>query len=78
MQKVLTVREAVRRAKADGLPVTEYSLRRWIRSGAIPVRNVGSKALLFYPNLIRFITCADGGDVVPQQEQTSGIRRIEV
>ena len=45
MPNVVTVREAVQRAKADGLPVTEYTLRRWIKTGAIPVRNVGSKAL---------------------------------
>ena len=41
MADVLTVREAVRRAGNEGLPVTEYSLRRWIKTGAVPVRSVG-------------------------------------
>lgn len=77
MPNVVTVREAVQRAKADGLPVTEYTLRRWIKTGAIPVRNVGSKALLFYPNLVRYLQCDDGADNAPTVNQAvSGIRRV--
>ena len=77
MPNVVTVREAVQRAKADGLPVTEYTLRRWIKTGAIPVRNVGSKALLFYPNLVRYLQCEDGGDNKPATvTEFHGIRRI--
>ena len=79
MPNVVTVREAVRRAKADGLPVTEYTLRRWIKTGAIPVRSVGAKALLFYPNLVRFLRCEDGSDnASSSQESTSGIRRVSL
>lgn len=78
MPNVVTVREAVRRAKADGLPVSEYTIRRWIKAGAIPVRNVGSKALLFYPNLVRFIQCEDGSDNAPATVGTAhGIRRVD-
>jgi hypothetical protein len=76
MPNVVTVREAVQRAKADGLPVTEYTLRRWIKTGAIPVRSVGNKALLFYPHLERYLKCEDGGDNIPAAEEHSGIRRI--
>ena len=78
MPNVVTVRGAVQRAKADGLPVTEYTLRRWIKTGAIPVRNVGSKALLFYPNLVRFLQCEDGADNVPTAVGAAhGIRRVD-
>ena len=77
MPNVVTVREAVQRSKADGLPVTEYTLRRWIKLGAIPVRNIGSKSLLFYPNLVRFLRCEDGGDNIPATTETHGIRRVE-
>ena len=38
MPDVVTVREAVQRAKADGFPISEYTLRQWIRAGEIPVR----------------------------------------
>lgn len=78
MPNVVTVREAVQRAKADGLPVTEYTLRRWIKTGAIPVRSVGSKALLFYPNLIRFLRCEDGADNVPAIGSVPGIRPVDL
>lgn len=57
MPNVVTVREAVQRAKADGLPVSEYTLRTWVRSGAIPARKVGQKALIFYPNLVAYLRC---------------------
>lgn len=77
MPDVLTIREAVQRAKTDGLPVSEYTLRHWIRTGAIPTRKVGQKALLFYPNLVRFLQCEDGCDNQPSAIVTgSGIRRL--
>ena len=78
MTNVMTIREAVQRAKADGLPVTEFSLRRWIKTGAIPVRSVGSKALLFYPNLVRFLQCDDGADNMPTIGSVSGIRPVDL
>jgi len=27
---------------------------------------IGRKALIFYPNLREFLTCAEGGDITPQ------------
>ena len=62
MPNVVTIREAVQRAKADGLPISEYTLRQWVRTGAIPTRKAGQKALLFYPNLVRYLQCEDGSD----------------
>lgn len=73
---VLTIREAVKRAKTEGLPVSEYSLRRWIKTGVVPVRMAGAKQLLYYPQLVRFITCEDGGDVQPVQAET-GVRPLQ-
>lgn len=63
MADVVTIRGAVARAKADGLPVSEHAIRGWIKTGRIPVRYAGSKALLFYPNLVRYLQCEDGGDI---------------
>ena len=67
MGNVVTIRGAVARAKEDGLPVSEYTLRGWIKAGLIPVRFAGSKTLIFYPNLVRYFQCEDGGDIVPAQ-----------
>lgn len=65
MADVMTIRGAVARAKAEGLPVSEYTLREWVRAGVIPVRYAGSKMLLYYPNLVRYLQCEDGGDITP-------------
>lgn len=78
MQNVLTIREAVQRARDDGMDISEYSLRHWVRTGAVPTRKVGQKALLFYPNLVRFLQCEDGCDNAPATVISGpGIRRID-
>ena len=59
MREIVTIREAVTRAKSEGLPISEYSLRGWIKSGEIPSRKAGNKTLLYYPNLIKYLQCDD-------------------
>ena len=77
MPNVVTIREAVQQAKADGLPVSEYTLRQWVKTGAIPTRKVGQKALIFYPNLVRYLQCKDGADNQPATVAAApGIRRV--
>lgn len=74
MREVLTIREAVARAKDEGLPVSEHTLRCWIKTGAIPVRHAGTKALIYYPNLVKYLQCDGGGDPVAGQAQINNIR----
>lgn len=64
MYEVVTIREAVARAKEDGIPISEYTLREWIRTGEIPSRKAGNKALLYYPNLIKYLQCADSDNSI--------------
>ena len=78
MADVLTIREAIQRAKVVGLPVSEYCLRQWVRTGAVPTRKVGQKALLFYPNLVRFIQCEDGTGNESATVAASGTRRVDL
>ena len=78
MADVLTIKEAVQRSKAEGIPVSEYTLRRIIKSGRVPIRQVGQKTLLFYPNLVRYLTCADGADNTPAVAGATGIRRVDL
>lgn len=78
MPDVLTVRQAVTRCKAEGLPVSEYTLRSWIKTGMIPTRKAGQKALIFYPNLVRFLQCTDGADNITAAGDSYGIRRVDV
>lgn len=78
-KQVLTIRETVQRSKAEGYPLTEYTLRRALRMGLIPCRRVGRRYLIFWPNIVRYLECCDGQDNAPitQNEQAQGtIRRI--
>lgn len=77
MPNMVTVREAVKRVNADGYPISEYTLRQWIKMGVIPVRQAGRKILIFYPNLVSYLRCEDGGDNKPAAVAVlPGIRRV--
>lgn len=79
MPDVLTIPAAIDRARAEGLPVTEYALRAWVKSGALPVRRIGRKSLIYWPNLRSFLACEQGGDIQPRSEEPDGhgtIRRL--
>lgn len=75
---VLTIREAVTRCKEEGLTVSEYALRGWVKSGEIAARKVGQKSLIYYPNLVRYLQCADDTAHAPTVTDSGGIRRLEV
>lgn len=77
MPDVLSIREAVRRCQREGLPVTEYALRGWIKSGEIPVRRVGSKALIYFPNLAAYLRHESVVDNSPAPVIIGGYRRVE-
>jgi len=76
MPDVATIRETVTRLKADKLPVSEYTLRRWVRTGAIPSTKCGTKVLLYYPNVVRHIQ--EGDTRRTAGEYVSSIRRVGV
>ena len=76
MPDMCTIRQAVSRLRADGLPLTEYSLRMLVKRGAVPVRFIGQKALLYYPNIISYLRCEDGGDNIPASNEHGGIRQV--
>ena len=57
MADVMTIRDTAARAKAEGLPISENALRVWIKEGKIPAVKSGSKHLVYYPNLVEFLTC---------------------
>ena len=59
---ILNIKEAVARAKAEGMNISEYTLRRIIRSGQLPCRIVGRTYLISWANLMNWATCADSCD----------------
>ena len=62
---ILTIQETVERSRQNGMPLTEYTLRRALRSGAIPCRVVGRKYLIAWPNVEKWLLCSDGADNTP-------------
>lgn len=74
-----TIPKLAQRAKADGLPISEYTIRRLIRQGTLPTRYIGPKAVASYSALVRYFSCADGCDNTPATAGTGfGIRRVEL
>lgn len=55
MADVATINETLERARAEGIPLPETALRRWVKNGEIPVVYAGKKALLYWPNVVRFV-----------------------
>lgn len=76
-REVSGIKGTVERARAEGYALSEYTLRRAVRSGAIPCRVVGRTYLLAWSNVLRWLLCEDGGDNAPVSEG-GGVRRIEV
>ena len=65
MVDVLTIRAAVARAKDEGLPVSEYTLRSWIKSGLVPAAHAGTRALVYYPNIVKYLQTGDPVQLPP-------------
>lgn len=59
MSDVATIRATATRLRAEGIPVAEYALRRWVKTGLVPSIPCGQKKLLFYPAVKAFI-CGGG------------------
>lgn len=75
---ISTVPKLAKRAKADGLPISEYTIRRLIKTGALPARYIGPKPVASYSALVRYLSCEDGCDNAPVNVISGpGIRRID-
>lgn len=52
---VLTIRNAVLRARSENFDISEYAVRRWVAEGRLPVLHSGNRALIYYPSLLDFL-----------------------
>ena len=59
---ILKIRDAVVRARENGMDISEYTLGRAIHSGQLPCRIVGRTYLISWQNLVNWVTCADSCD----------------
>lgn len=76
-KSILTIQETVERSMQKGMPITQYTLRRALHSGAIPCRVVGRKYLIAWENVEKWLKCVDGaGDITLPASHT--IRRLSI
>lgn len=76
-KSILTIQETVARSRDKGMPISEYTLRRALRTGAIPCRTVGKKYLIAWENVERWLMCSDGADNRPA-ETSPAVRQISI
>lgn len=55
MNDILSIREAMCRLDSEGLHISEYMLRKLIKTKVLQVRYIGQKALIYYPNLESYL-----------------------
>lgn len=70
-REILNIQETLARAEREGIPISEYTLRRALRSGVVPCRIVGRTYLIAWPNFVKWLMCEDGSDnptVVEKQQ----------
>lgn len=76
--EILNMQDTLAKAASLNIPLSEYTLRRAIRNGDLPCRIVGRTYLIAWPNVIKWLMCADGSDnrTDVQPVRSNKIRRI--
>lgn len=62
MNDILSVRETLCRLDAEGLHISEYTLRELIKTKVLPVRYIGRKALIYYPNVESYLRFGEANE----------------
>ena len=82
MKEIMNIQETLASARECGIPLSEYTLRRALKTGALPCRIVGRTYFISWTNVMRWLMCEDGSDNAPSTITSppgkSGIRRISV
>ena len=63
--EIMNMKEVVQRANENGINISEYTVRRAIRTGQLPCRKVGRTYLIAWNNVIHWLSCEDGCDNPP-------------
>ncbi len=50
-----SIREIHKKLVENGIHVSEYAIRCWIKTGALPAAYAGNKALISYTNVIKLL-----------------------
>lgn len=58
MNEIATIRATVQRAQSEGLGINECALRRWIKTGAIPSVQSGTRVYVSWSALLAYLGIA--------------------
>ncbi len=82
MKEIQNIQETLACARELGIPLSEYTLRRALKSGVLPCRIVGRTYFISWTNVMRWLMCEDGADNIPASVQAtpakSSVRRISL
>ncbi len=60
---LVSIHDTAVRCRVEGIPLSETALRRLVKAGEIPAVKIGNKALLYWPNVTRFVEAGNSGTV---------------
>lgn len=52
---IATINQTLKRAKEEGMDISETALRRWVKDGTLHATFAGRKALIYWPNLVKLL-----------------------
>lgn len=55
MTEVATIRATIKRARAEGVGISETALRRLVKTGQLPCTRSGNRVYIAWPVLLRFL-----------------------
>ncbi len=74
MKDLLSIHDSAERCKAEGLPLSEKAIRRFVKNGDLAAVQTGKKAMVFFPNIIELIKRGNNHHV--QSESVGSIRPV--
>ena len=57
--QVLNIKQTVERATMSGINISEYTLRRAIRTKQVPCKIIGRTYLIPWDGFLRWVSCAE-------------------
>lgn len=71
-----SIHATAERCKAEGVPLAECAIRRLVKTGGIPSVWTGRRALVYWPNVLRFIERGNGPEPPQEPAEQGAVRRI--
>lgn len=77
LDDLLSIHNTALRCKSEGIPLSEKSIRRFVKDGTLVSVKTGKKVLIFYPNVQQLIQSGNNYLETPSHNNTGTIRKIQ-